>query len=64
MTEQGTKQRSLIFSTKYFAQQMQEKYSDIIIPDTASNKEDYIMTKLGYCKVYRTGNTKWEKKYY
>ena len=25
----------------------------------ASNKEDYVMTKLGACKVFRCGNTKW-----
>lgn len=29
----------------------------------ASNKEDYVMTNLGACKVYRSGNTKWEKNY-
>lgn len=29
----------------------------------ASNKEDYVMTSLGACKVYRSGNTKWEKWY-
>lgn len=29
----------------------------------ASNKEDYVMSKLGACKVYRSGNTKWEKRY-
>ena len=27
------------------------------------NKEDYIMLKLGACKVYRSGHTKWIKKY-
>ena len=27
----------------------------------ASNKEDYVMVALGACKVYRSGNTKWEK---
>lgn len=26
----------------------------------AKNKEDYIMTKLGAKKIYRSGNTKWE----
>lgn len=25
----------------------------------ASNKEDYVMTRLGACKVFRCGNTKW-----
>ena len=29
----------------------------------ASNKEDYVMVALGACKVYRSGNTKWEKIY-
>ena len=29
----------------------------------ASNKEDYVMTSIGACKVYRNGNTKWEKYY-
>lgn len=29
----------------------------------APNKEDYVMIKLGACKVYRSGNTKWEKEY-
>lgn len=28
-----------------------------------SNKENYIMLKLGFCKVYRCGNTRWEKNY-
>lgn len=27
----------------------------------AFNKEDYVMSKLGACKVYRSGNTRWEK---
>lgn len=27
----------------------------------APNKEDYVMMKLGACKVYRSGNTRWEK---
>ena len=30
----------------------------------ASNKEDYVMVKLGASKVYRSGNTKWEKHYH
>lgn len=29
----------------------------------ASNKEDYVMLKLGARKVYRSGNTRWIKKY-
>lgn len=31
--------------------------------ENASNKEDYVMLQLGACKVYRSGNTKWEKYY-
>ena len=27
------------------------------------NREDYIMVKLGACKVYRSGNTRWIKEY-
>ena len=29
----------------------------------APNKEDYVMLNRGACKVYRSGNTKWEKFY-
>lgn len=29
----------------------------------AHNKEDYVMLKLGACKVFRSGRTKWEKIY-
>lgn len=29
----------------------------------APNKEDYVMLSRGACKVYRSGNTKWEKFY-
>ena len=28
-----------------------------------TNREDFIMLSLGACKVYRCGNTKWEKRY-
>ena len=42
--------------------QYPELYKEAI-DNNASNKEDYIMTSLGYCKVYRAGNTKWEKYY-
>lgn len=31
--------------------------------NNASNKEDYVMSKLGAVKVYRCGNTKWLKLY-
>lgn len=37
---------------------LQEAYDN-----NAPNKEDYVMLKLGACKVYRSGNTKWEKYY-
>ena len=30
---------------------------------SAKNKEDYIMSELGAKKVYRAGNTRWEKNY-
>ena len=34
---------------------------DEAITSGAKNKEDYIMVQLGAKKVYRSGNTKWEK---
>lgn len=37
---------------------LQEAYDN-----NAPNKEDYVMLNLGACKVYRSGNTKWEKFY-
>ena len=37
---------------------LQEAYDN-----NASNKEDYVMLKLGACKVYRSGNTRWIKEY-
>lgn len=37
---------------------LQEAYDN-----NASNKEDYVTLKLGACKIYRSGNTKWEKTY-
>ena len=37
---------------------LQEAYDN-----EASNKEDYVMLKLGACKVYRSGNTRWIKNY-
>lgn len=42
------------------------KYPELLqeaIEVGAKNKEDYVMVKLGACKVYRSGNTKWERKY-
>lgn len=42
------------------------KYPDLYnqaIVNCAKNKEDYIMTELGACKVYRSGNTRWVKNY-
>lgn len=41
-----------------FPELLQEAYDK-----GASNKEDYVMTKLHASKVYRSGNTKWEKSY-
>lgn len=37
---------------------LKELYPDLY-DDTAPNKENDIMLKLKYCKVYRSGNTKW-----
>ena len=45
---------------------LKEKYPDLLqeaYDVEAGNKEDYVMTKLNACKVYRSGNTKWEKNY-
>lgn len=45
---------------------LKEKYPNFIeeaYKENASNKEDYVMLSLGACKVYRSGNTKWEKYY-
>jgi len=45
---------------------LKEKYPNLIeeaYKENASNKEDYVMLSLGACKVYRSGNTKWEKFY-
>lgn len=47
---------------KYLKVQYPSLYQESI-ENSASNKEDYIMTSLGYCKVYRSGNTKWVKNY-
>jgi hypothetical protein len=33
------------------------------VQNGVSNKEDYVMLQLGACKVFRSGNTKWEKYY-
>ena len=38
-----------------------DKYKEAI-DNNASNIEDYIMTSLGAFKVYRSGNTIWEKR--
>ena len=43
-----------------------KKYPSIYLEsleNNASNKEDYIMLKLGAYKVFRSGHTKWIKKY-
>ena len=37
------------------------KLYDEAVTSGAKNKEDYIMVQLGAKKVYRSGNTKWEK---
>ena len=42
---------------------LKELYLDIYnkaIEENVSNKEDYIMTQLGACKVYTAGNSIWE----
>ena len=48
----------LKYLKKDFPELLQEAYDK----DTP-NKEDYVMLKLGACKVYRSGTTKWEKFY-
>ena len=45
---------------------LKNKYPELYfkaLADNAPNKEDYIMLSLGARKVYRSGNTKWEKRY-
>lgn len=45
---------------------LKENYPELLqeaYDKEAPNKEDYVMLKLGACKVYRSGNTKWEKRY-
>lgn len=45
---------------------LKKKYPDLYkkaVDEDAPNKENYIMIHLGACKVYRSGNTKWIKKY-
>ena len=45
---------------------LKENYPELLqeaYDKEALNKEDYVMLKLGACKVYRSGNTKWEKIY-
>lgn len=44
------------------AHKLKEMYPEIYqkaIDEGASNKENFIMTSLGYKKVYRSGNTRW-----
>ena len=48
----------LKYLKKDFPELLQEAYDK-----DAPNKEDYVMLKLGACKVYRSGTTKWEKFY-
>lgn len=45
---------------------LKEDYPELLqeaYDNNAKNKEDYVMCALGACKVYRSGNTKWEKRY-
>jgi hypothetical protein len=45
---------------------LQNKYPELYqesIDNKASNKEDYIMEKLGAIKVYRSGSKRWVKRY-
>ena len=44
------------------AHKLKEAYPELYqkaIDEGASNKENYIMTALGYKKVFRSGNTRW-----
>ena len=43
---------------KYLKEDFTELYNEAI-KEKAVNKEVYIMTRLGACQVYRSGNTKW-----
>ena len=45
---------------------LSKKYPELYAESltVSGNKEDYIMLKLGAFKVYRSGHTKWVKKYY
>lgn len=47
---------------KYLKRDYPKLYDEAIGSDV-SNVEDYIMVKLGARKVYRSGNTRWEKYY-
>lgn len=41
---------------------LKREYPELYIEASkASNKEDFIMSHLGFYKVYRSGNTRWEK---
>lgn len=41
---------------------LKREYPELYIEASkVSNKEDFIMSHLGFCKVYRSGNTRWEK---
>ena len=46
----------------YMEENYPDKYKEAI-DNNASNIEDYIMLSLGAFKVYRSGNTIWEKKF-
>lgn len=47
---------------KRLAKKYPELYQESL--SLSGNKEDYIMLKLGAMKVYRSGHTKWIKRYY
>lgn len=47
---------------KHLKAQYPELVKEAYEKDVA-NKEDYVMAKLGACKVYRSGNTRWVKTY-
>ena len=46
---------------KKLSKKYPELYAESL--NISGNKEDYIMLKLGAFKVYRSGHTKWVKKY-
>lgn len=58
--------RECINKRKCRLKDLQKKYPELYqesIDNKASNKEDYIMEKLGAIKVYRSGSKRWVKRY-